>query len=120
MYHKKIKRLTVKEAIEQGYHHAADKTCETIFCIGSDNPDDIGSQELYLCSKEGEVITISPEDIYEDLAENLAINRDVTDDDDEIGQMVRDAVNWQEVADKINEALSDYPIYRPTDIRLVP
>jgi hypothetical protein len=115
------KELTVKEAIEQGYTRFCreyDERCFHLTDIG-DMPD-FASHVWTLVDKEPTYLTVSPEEIYDDLVENFAINRDADDDDGRIGDAIVEAVNWDEIAAKITENLKKCPIYYPTKIKLIP
>lgn len=114
-------QLTVKEAIEQGYTRFCRDHDERCFKINDieDMPDFL-LHEWVLVDKNATYLTISPEDIYDDLVENFAINRDADDDDGRFGDAIVEAVDWEEVAAKINESLKRLPVYYPTKIKLIP
>jgi hypothetical protein len=115
------KELTVKEAIEQGYIYCSDETGEYNCRLDKLIPDEgMGLTSLFLAEKEPFFLTVEPSEIYEDLAENFAINAEVNDDDDNIGFLIRTVVDWQAVANVLNIALKAHPFYRPTKIKLIP
>lgn len=116
-----LQQLTVKEAIEQGYtRYSADNT-EYIYYLSDvlEQPD-FDQFEWILIDKEPTFLTVSPEEIYNDLAENFAINRDVDDDNCDISDAIIEAVDWDTVAAQITEKLKEHPIYYPTKIKLIP
>lgn len=112
--------LTVKEAIEQGYKYCSNETGEYSFHLNKVSAEQVNDHSLVLAEKEPFILTVTPEDIYEDLAENFAINNEVNDDDDKIGDLIREVIYWPAIADKLNEALKKHAFYRPTKIKLIP
>lgn len=113
-------QLTVKEAIEQGYKYCSNETGEYSFHLSKVSPEQVADHSLVLAEKEPFFLTVTPEDIYEDLAENFAINNEVNDDDDKIGFLIRTVVDWKAVAKVLNIALTSHPFYKPTEIKLIP
>lgn len=113
--------LTVSEAIEQGYKYFVGQDYESLWTLSdAKGIEDFDKFEWYLCAKEPTVLTVEPTGIYKDLAENFAINNEVADDDDSFHDMIIGAVDWEEVAGKINKALSNRPVYFATKIKLIP
>lgn len=113
--------LTVKEAIEQGYKYFTGQDYESLWTLSDvKGIEDFDKFEWYLCAKEPTVLTVQSSDIYEDLAENFALNNEIADDDESFCDLIIGAVDWDEVAGKINKALSDRPVYFPTKIKLIP
>lgn len=112
--------LTVNEAIEQGYKYYVSQDFESHWPLEqAKDQEDFTFFEWYLLDKEPTTLIVSPDDIYEDLAENFAINQEVADDDDSFRDLIIEAVDWESVAAKINEALSKRPVYFPTKIKLI-
>lgn len=113
--------LTVNEAIEQGYKYYTGQDYESHWRLkeGPQPHSDFDKFVWYLIDKEPTILTVSPSDIYEELADNFAMNNEVGDENDNFGDLIRTAINWQEIAEKINAALKSRPIYFPTKIKLV-
>lgn len=114
--------LTVKEAIEQGYETYIKEGNETAGHLTDIERDgtDLTQGVWWIMEKEGRVMTVSAEDIYEDLADNLACNHDLYDDDNSFRDLIAEAIDWESVAAQVNEKLKQRPVYYPTDIKLIP
>lgn len=123
-----MEKLTVKEAIEQGYTHCGYDTGEWqhVRDITKLDPDDFSNEyrRLVLCDPRPSYTGISADDIREVLAERVQnIRQDETADDTD---NCSDAVNEMELtpfrvlADAINEKLKSEPYYTLTDIELTP
>jgi hypothetical protein len=112
--------LTVAEAIEQGYKYFTGKDYESMWTLSdAKGIEDFDKFEWYLCAKEPTILTVEPSDIYEDLAENFALNNEVADDDESFRDLIIGAVDWDEVSTMINAALKCRPVYFPTKIKLI-
>lgn len=116
------KKMTVREAIEQGYkYYTMEDYPETMRPIkDAETDENLRTSDCYLLSKEYTILKVEPSDIYTDLAENFAINNEVADGDDSFSDLIIEAVDWDDIAKKINESLADHPVYFPTKIKLIP
>lgn len=122
------KELTVKEAIEQGYTHwgydngeyQAVQRLEDITAEDFELKEWRGGDPV-LADKEPVYVQVKTPDLYTDLIENL---RDsgacFGDDTDEIDDLVKNAVDWEDIATKINAALKTRPFYPMTQTKLIP
>lgn len=121
-------QLTVKEAIEQGYtlYGYDGYGYQSLGEISDLDADEIKSAEdngrtIIAADKEPRYVSVTVKDLYDDLIDNLMDREEAHGDDTrEIEHLVKTAVNWEDVAAKINAALKTRPYYTLTDIKLVP
>lgn len=113
-------QLTVKEAREQGYTHYCQLHNEGRWRLSEVKNLPSDKDTFFLVDKDPTFLTVSPSDIYDDLAENLANNSEVEDDDDSLGDLIRTAVDWESIAKDINLKLTSKRYYFATKIKLNP
>jgi hypothetical protein len=120
--------LTVKEALEQGYtlYGYEEYEYQSLSEISDLDADEFESAEAHgrtiiAAEKEPSFVSVKVEDLYDDLIDNLMDREEAHGDDTrEIEHLVKTAVNWPEIADKINAALKTRPYYTLTQIKLLP
>lgn len=121
-------QLTVKEAIEQGYtlYGYDGYGYQSLFEISDLDADEIESAEdngrtIIAADKEPRYVSVTVKDLYDDLIDNLMDREEAKGKDTrEIEHLVKTAVDWDDIAAKINAALKTRPYYPLTDIKLVP
>lgn len=116
-------KLTVKEAIEQGYTHYGREGDEYNKRIDKIQPESLYFPErpVFLIDKDNSYhFTISAKSIEEWVVETLVGEQDeVSDPDGELSVLAADA-DYQKLADDINERMSKIKYRDLTDIELIP
>lgn len=117
--------LTVKEALEQGYSlwGYENEEFQHLRNLSEISPEYFENSEyrnIVLADKEPTYLSVNADDLHERISEELKDGSDFQDDTDMIDDAVKVAVNWEEIADKINESLKSRPYYYLTNIRLKP
>lgn len=118
--------LTVKEAIEQGYtlygYDSADGGFQSLHSIDGLSAEDFEEfTDMVLAEKEPHYVGVNAIALYQDIIEDLMCSEDCLGDDTvEIDDLVKTAVDWDDIAAKINAALKTRPYYRLTEIKLIP
>lgn len=117
--------LSVKEAIEQGYTlygYANSDGYQSLYNIKDiDHADFEEFSDIVLAEKEPMYACVSEKCLYEDIADDIMCSEEcMGDDTNEILELIKGAVNWKKIADKINAALQTRPYYTLTQIKLVP
>lgn len=121
-------KLTVKSALAEGYKYYGEEINGEVLSMhkieGIGAPDfadasDNGNK-LMIFEKEATLLTISPEDIWQRLAEDTPIDQEIADEDEVFHDIIRDTIDWEEIANKLNAALATHPTYFPTKIELIP
>jgi hypothetical protein len=124
-----IKQLTVKEAILQGYVHwgydnGEYQSVQRLEDITTDDfkPNEWIGGDPVLADKEPTYVQVAETaDLYNDLISNLRDSENCFGDDtDEIDELVKNAVDWEDIGAKINAALKTRPYYAMTQIKLLP
>lgn len=112
-------QLTVKEAIEQGYtHYGYDNgDFQSLSRLDDITPEDFEYNEWrggdpVLAEIEPTYVQVETADLYTDLISDLRDSENCFGDDtDEIDNIVKNAVDWDDIAAKINVALKTRPYY---------
>lgn len=115
-----MKKITIKEAIEQGYKNASDETGEFNVSLKElqENPDMLESQKLFLGSKETFRFSIS-EKAIEQMIEEYITNQDEVNDENEQLYDQMDNIDFKAIADLINPHFTTN-YHSVTDIELIP
>lgn len=122
------KQITVAKAISEGYKYYGEEINGEVLSmhkIEGINPVDFAEaaedgNKLLVFGKEATLLIISAEDIWQSLAEDTPMNQDVSDDNNVFHDIIRDTIDWEEIANKLNAALATHPTYFPTKIELIP
>lgn len=114
-------KLTVKEAIEQGYTHYGREGDEYNKTIAKIQPEYFPEIPVFLVDKDTAYhFTISAKSIEEWVVETLVGEQDeVSDPDGELSELAAEA-DFQKLADDINERMSKIKYRDLTEIELVP
>ena len=122
-----MSKLTVLEALEQGYTHCGwnDKDWQVLHKLEDMNQEDFNDEfesgELVLAAKDPKTTTITKEQIGETLAELMLDlhSQQCADDTDEVYDLVKE-LNFEQAAEMINKKLESKKYWDLTDIKLVP
>jgi hypothetical protein len=128
MSNKEPKSLTVKEALKKGYAHWGYDNGEyqSVSRLEDITPEDFKPSEWIggvpvLADKEPIYVQVETPDLYNDIISNLRDSENCFGDDtDEIDDLVKGAVDWEDISAKINAALKTRPYYPMTQIKLKP
>ncbi len=110
-----MQKLSVKEAIEQGYTYAMsiNSEGELIPLEGID----LSKGVYVLTSKNATPFTIS-DDLILELVDDYLCNQDEVGDEEGHLNELASTVDYSDITKKINEAFSNTKYYYSTDIRL--
>lgn len=113
--------MTVREAIAAGYkYYTSDQfDCQYPLKKAKDHAD-FSYFQWVLVDKNPTLLTVSADDIYQDLLDNFAINRDIDDDSECFSDIIVSSVDWDKVVEQLNAALAARPVYYVTEIKLKP
>jgi len=117
-------KLTIKEALEQGYQHCgyAGHDYQIVMQIDDLIPDDFYSQQgkIMLFSKEF-ITPTCEENIKDFLADHVQEQwwDETSDDTNDVRDAIM-AIDLSVISEKINDALKDKKYYTITDIELKP
>lgn len=122
-----MEKLTVKEALEQGYTKCGYELAEWQTLqdvedfLNPEEFEDWGNRKMVLFSKDSYSPSIDAETIKDLLAEHIACNHadETGDDTDNVEDSVRE-LDFESVAKMINEKLSTTSYWKATDIQLIP
>jgi len=120
-----MKKLTVKEALEQGYTKCAFANTDPIILMSIEklHPDDWKKADQYrgilLAEKESYPFTISAEKIKELVSDYLVNQDEVYDEDAELAELA-DEADYETIAADINQRMSKKRWWNMTDILLAP
>lgn len=115
-----MKKLTVKQAIEEGYSHWGYKDREYQYAQNLEDivDDDFNTDEtLVLFEKEPFYRSISASEIQDLIFDYMYDNDETSDDTDFMDDRFSES-DFKPLSDLINKKLSDYPYYFLTDIEL--
>lgn len=115
-----MEKLTVKEAIEQGYTCALDETAEYYITLEdlANDPNGLDDIELFLGSKETFKYSISAKAIEQMFEEYIDNQDEVNNEPEQLYDQIK-KVDWSAIAGLINPHFTtDY--HSVTDIKLVP
>ena len=117
-------QLTVKEALEQGYTLAGrsdEHGYQCLYSIDAMIEDDFKDDHFVLAEKDGNSPTVDADSIAEMIINDIKCDElCFNDDTNEIDNIVKEAVDFKELAEKINVALESHKYYRLTKIKLLP
>lgn len=118
-----MEQMTKSEALKAGYtmygvdgqefqhmNNIADMTDE-------DFNDPRGN--LLVCDNEAHYASIDGDTIYDMVQDSIMGNSEFHDDTDEIPDMLKAEINWDEIAEKVNAVCKKRPYYFLTKIQLV-
>lgn len=122
------KQITVAQALSEGYKYYGEEVNGEVLSmhkIEGIGPADFADasesgNKVLIFEKEAILLTISPEDIWQSLAEEAPMNQEIADEDQVFHDIIRDTIDWEDIANKLNAALSTHPTYFPTKIELIP
>ncbi|MVZ67412.1 hypothetical protein GQF61_16275 [Sphingobacterium sp. DK4209] len=120
-----MERLTIKEALEQGYTHFAyghpSNGFQSLHELSELTDDDIKDSELYLAGKHTfRPCGLTNEELKELIAEHIWVNHEdnTGDDTDTIYDAIKE-IDFQDVSERIEKVLDQYNSFRyVTEIRL--
>ena len=113
-------KLSVNEAVNQGYTTACDETGESSVRLSelAEHPELFEDRVLYLGSKETFNFSISEKEI-EDMIEQHITNQDVVNDESEVLYTQIGDIDYKSIAELVNKVfITKY--YSVTEIELVP
>lgn len=112
-------KLSIKEAIEQGYIYAGvqDGYWSAVKKLEKLTKEDFDSYKVFLAEKEGYAFTIDAKKIEELITDYLEDQDEVYDEDAELCELASEA-DFETLADDINQRLSKKRYYNLTDIEL--
>lgn len=119
------KKLTINEALEQGYSLCgwSEKEWQSLINIEDLSEDDFeyGSGVMVVASKQENVFTIDSETLNEIVADYIYDNytQECADDTDEIYDLVKE-IDFTEIVNTINEKISIKKWWTLTNIELIP
>ena len=112
--------LTVKQALEQGYTYCVLEDGETGL-IKIEESIYFSEGDYFLTEKTPHPFQISDKDIEEMVIDLLCNQDEVNDEDGDLADLVSDAkIDFSEVTQKVNDALSAKKYYQSTQIKLIP
>jgi len=119
---KKQEFLTQSEAIAQGYSLCGvkDKEFQHLHTISELNEVDFDTDNYVVADKEPTHLSIDGESICDMIIDSVMGSSDFDDDTDSIPDAIKEAVDWDEISEKINTALQARPYYYLTKINLIP
>lgn len=114
-------KLTVKEALEQGYTHWAFESDEPymrkLSVIKPENFED--TTRPMLVNQKGYKFTVSPDAIIQLIVDMLVDQDEVADEDCELADLASEA-DATSLSNDINQRLAKKTFYDLTDIELIP
>lgn len=114
-----MQHLTIKEAIEQGFTHYGDGD-EGIWDLFPNTELDPALTYLLFDKKEKHPSLSGPE-LLDIIKTDMQQCSPFTDDEDQIGDAVDNAaVDWEDLANRLNTSLTAVIYYETTDIKLIP
>jgi hypothetical protein len=120
--HKRMK-LTIKEALEQGYTKCGYDSTEwqSLMEIEEMNPVDFEQQKIVLADKQSNYSSVDQDDVRGSLADIISYRRsDETNDDTSNVYDTIMSLDFTSTVTQINEALKAHPYWFMTKIELIP
>jgi len=120
-----MEKLTVKEALEQGYTKVGTKTNDWQSLVDLEDIKDFDSREttFYLADKKSNSPSTSVEDIKELLVEHISVNHsdETGDDTDDVYDLLNaiELSEFEPLVEKINKVLEAKTYHWLTDIQLI-
>lgn len=114
--------LTQSEAIEQGYRSCGikDKEFQHLHEISELTAEDFLLHDYLVADKNPVSPGIDGGSIKDMVTDYIMDNNEFDDDTNTIPQAIIKAVNWDEIAEKVNSEIQKHPYYYLTKINLVP
>lgn len=120
-----MQKLTVKEAIKQGYKYYGIEGWEWQSCkdLNEDVFEEVNEdhhENIRLFEKEAQVTSISEDAIAEIISDHVSVlaDEDCYRDDDRILLAIV-GLDYSDITNKINNKLAEYKHYMLTDIKIV-
>ena len=121
-----MKKLTIKEAIDQGYtkYGLEGREWQSVEDLHDDvfeEQEEANWDDLVLFEKDASYPSIDSDTIAEKLAEQIAENdaEECQRNDDDVVYNAVKAIDYTEIADKINKELEQFKYWMLTDIKLI-
>lgn len=118
-----METMTKSEALKAGYTmygiDGREFQCMNNIADMTDEDFNDPTGELLICDSEAHYETIDGDSIYEMVNDHIQGSSEFQDDTDEIPNLLKTEIDWEDIAEKINEACKKRPYYFLTNIRLV-
>lgn len=117
-------KLTVKEAIEQGYEYAGIDTGDYGRLLNiADLADEFESNRIWIAEKDANYFTISGEDLKEIIADQIVndyCDRSGNDDGDNVHKEIMDSIDVTAIRESINKVFEKHWWRMLTNIEIIP
>ncbi|MBC9913140.1 hypothetical protein [Chitinophaga varians] len=118
-----MNKLTIKQAIEQGYTHCADYGIfqgddGRLMRIEEMKENYFDGSNIVICERELHTFSIDGELLFELLSEYLEGQEEVGDENGELIDIAA-TVDFTTITSELNKAFSRKKYYKPTDIQLI-
>lgn len=118
-----MEKLTLSEAIKQGYTHCAPVSCfedgyGNVIPLEGIIPDDLTGGDIVLCEKETTSYAIS-DDLLLDLLNNHLDDQDEVNNENGDLNDAAATVDFGPITSALNDAFSKHRFYKGTDIYLI-
>src|ERR1700751_1574093 len=115
-------KLTIKEAIEQGYTHFTEEEGECLIILNSLDANDLEYYAEKVCyivdMSAPRHYTISADEIKDIVTTYVSGQEEMADEDEKL-ITITESHNYNELAESLNKRFSDIKYYEPTDITLI-
>lgn len=118
-----MEKMTKSEAIKKGYtrYGIEGRDFQSLNDIADMTDEDFNDPrgKLVLAGTEENHVSIDADSLRDMVTDNLMDNNEFMDDTDEIPNLLKSEINWDEMAEKINAVCKKRPYWFLTDIELV-
>jgi hypothetical protein len=114
------KKLTVKEALEQGYTYYTFEGDEEQYLLSEiEGQDDFIPHDTFLVSKEPVYFLLDKEEFKDDFRSRICLDDEFTTNDHSFDKKLKMFENMLDAfTDLVNSEMSNHPVYYASNIRL--
>lgn len=113
-------RMTVQEALSNGYTHYTYENGETAFPLSHIKQYELLENNIFLMGKEASTYKVSGKEIKEYMADIYYNSEEHCDDTNDMDDHLNESIAiFDEFAAKVNEIFAKKVFYLPTDIQVV-